>query len=194
MFEKEISVMNASKEEWLDMVSEHKYDFESGNPAVYVGTYHKYNCGSLYGMWVDLTTFWDYDEFMDFCAMLHSDEEDPEFMFQDYENFPSDFYSESDLNEYTFEKIQEYGNLDEDDKEMYDAFTEYYCTRYTIDEIKERCQGKFDSEREFAEYLFDEVGYEMPDFARRYFDYDAYADDLFRFDYTFVNGYVFSDY
>lgn len=126
--------------------------------------------------------------------MLHSDEEDPEFMFQDYENFPSDFYSESCFNEDSFDKIQEYANLDDDDKEMYDAFTEYYCTRYTIDEIRERCQGKFDSERELAEYLFDEVGYEMPDFARRYFDYDAYADDLFRYDFTFVDGYVFSDY
>ena len=52
MFEKEILAMNASKEEWQDMVSEHKYDFRSGNPAIYVGTYHKYNCGSIYGMWI----------------------------------------------------------------------------------------------------------------------------------------------
>ncbi|EFK2851445.1 antirestriction protein ArdA [Escherichia coli] len=26
-------------------------------PAVYVGTWHKYNCGSIAGRWFDLTTF-----------------------------------------------------------------------------------------------------------------------------------------
>lgn len=26
-------------------------------PAVYVGTYHKYNCGSIFGKWFDLTEF-----------------------------------------------------------------------------------------------------------------------------------------
>ena len=34
----------------------------------------------------------------------------------------------------------------------------------------------------------------MPDFARRYFDYEAFARDLFMGDYTFVDGYVFSDH
>jgi hypothetical protein len=29
-------------------------DCEDGHPAVYVGTYAKYNDGSLFGMWVDL--------------------------------------------------------------------------------------------------------------------------------------------
>ena len=71
-------------ENWVEVVTEHEYDYTSGNPAVYVGTYHKYNCGSLYGMWVDLTSFLDYDDFMEFCHLLHIDEEDPEFMYQDY--------------------------------------------------------------------------------------------------------------
>ena len=40
-----------------EMVTEHEYDYTSGNPALYVGTYHKYNSGSIEGMWVDMTTF-----------------------------------------------------------------------------------------------------------------------------------------
>ena len=29
-------------EDWADVVKEHEYDYTSGNPAVYVGTYYKY--------------------------------------------------------------------------------------------------------------------------------------------------------
>ncbi|NCH73591.1 antirestriction protein ArdA [Cronobacter dublinensis] len=54
-------------------------------PAVYVGTYHKYNCGSIYGQWFDLTDFDDEDEFQEACRALHANESDPEFMFQDWE-------------------------------------------------------------------------------------------------------------
>ena len=49
-----------------------------GNPSVYCGTYGKYNNGSLFGLWLDITKFNDYDEFIDVCRQLHADEEDPE--------------------------------------------------------------------------------------------------------------------
>lgn len=75
-------------------LDDYKYDYHTGNPAVYVGTYHKYNCGSIFGMWFDLTTFADYDEFCAVCRFLHRDESDPELMAQDYENFPEEWYTE----------------------------------------------------------------------------------------------------
>jgi hypothetical protein len=53
-------------------------------PAVYVGTYHQYNGGSIFGKWFDLTDFDDEDEFYDACRALHAAEDDPEFMFQDW--------------------------------------------------------------------------------------------------------------
>ena len=53
----------------------------NGNPSIYCGTYAKYNDGDISGMWLDLTKFCDYEEFMDICRQLHIDEEDPEFMF-----------------------------------------------------------------------------------------------------------------
>ena len=58
-------------------------------PAVYVGTYHQYNGGSIFGKWFDLTDFDDEDEFYDACRALHAAEDDPEFMFQDWEGIPS---------------------------------------------------------------------------------------------------------
>ena len=53
--------------------------------SVYVGTYAKYNSGSLKGEWLDLDNYDSYDEFKDACNSLHADEEDPELMFQDWE-------------------------------------------------------------------------------------------------------------
>lgn len=67
----------------------------SENPKIYVGTYKKYNEGSLFGEWVDLTQFSNIDEFYRYIRKLHKDEKDPEFMFQDWENIPSVFISES---------------------------------------------------------------------------------------------------
>lgn len=58
-------------------------------PAVYVGTYHQYNGGSIFGKWFDLTDFDDEDEFYDACRALHAAEDDPEFMFQDFCGFSS---------------------------------------------------------------------------------------------------------
>ena len=61
---------------------------EDENPSIYLGTYRKYNSGDLFGMWIDLTTFANYDEFCDFCTSVHYDELDPEFMVQDFCNYP----------------------------------------------------------------------------------------------------------
>ncbi len=54
-------------------------------PAVYVGSYHKYNCGSISGKWFDLTEFECREDFYEACQALHADERDAEFMFQDWE-------------------------------------------------------------------------------------------------------------
>ena len=40
--------------------------------SVYVGTYHKYNCGSLKGAWVNLESFDDEDELME-LSYSHDD-------------------------------------------------------------------------------------------------------------------------
>ena len=42
--------------EAVERIREHGYDYETGNPAVYCGTYRKYNEVSIDGAWLDLTT------------------------------------------------------------------------------------------------------------------------------------------
>jgi len=59
-------------------------------PAVYVGTYGKYNNGSIAGAWVNLIGH-DKDSFDALCRELHRDEMDPEIMLQDFEIFPGSF-------------------------------------------------------------------------------------------------------
>lgn len=65
---------------------------------VYVGTYHKYNSGSIAGAWLNIADYKDKSEFLAACRALHKDESDPEFMFQDYEGIPSWFVRESSID------------------------------------------------------------------------------------------------
>ena len=70
--------------------------------SVYVGTYAKYNNGSLFGAWLNLSNYSDKEEFYEACRELHKDEEDAEYMFQDYENIPEALISESWISENFF--------------------------------------------------------------------------------------------
>ena len=71
-----------------EAISKHEQTKGSDSPALYCGTYGKYNEGNLRGMWVDLSTFDYYEEFEAFCFAIHADEADPEIMFQDFDNMP----------------------------------------------------------------------------------------------------------
>lgn len=71
---------------------------------VYVGTYAKYNSGSLAGAWINLDDCADYSEFLAKCQATHKDERDPEFMIQDAEAFPDglscmEWLSEAEFND-----------------------------------------------------------------------------------------------
>lgn len=161
-------------------------------PAVYVGTYAKYNDGSLFGQWVDVSSFDDYDEFIDYLRRLHADEPDPEFMVQDYENFPKSLYSETCVcSEDWFEKIKMIAESDQ--KEAIEAYIDYYGD-FDERDFEDRYEGAWDSEEDFAEYLVDEIGMENIQNKDYYFDYEKFARDLFLSDYDYCDGYVFRSY
>lgn len=165
---------------------------------IYVGTYAKYNDGSIFGKWLDLADYDNMDEFLDACRELHSDEEDPELMFQDWENIPDGLVSECSLNEYFFE-LREY--LEEDEEEAFMVYADYYGIELseeknawkTVQIFRDRYQGRYDSESDFGweEYLLIEP--ELPEIAKMYFDHEAFTRDLFLSDFTFEKGYVFRD-
>ncbi len=143
-------------------------------PRIYVGTYNAYNEGSLKGQWLDLEDYDDHADFMRACRELHSDESDPELMFQDIEGIPREFVGEC----YIKPEFWDYMNSDVDD-DVKEAFM------YLFDEWnEEQCQGsyigEFDNRTKLAEYLVDEQGLlgEIPESMQYYFDYGAYGRDL----------------
>lgn len=153
--------------------------------SVYVSTFSKYNNGSLAGEWVDITDFNDWEEFIEYCKNIHSDEEEPEMFFQDFDNFPK-----IELCEDTFEAIQEYSKHENTD--ALDAFIDIYGY-LNFDDFDDKYQGEFNSKEDFARYLVNECyGIErtMGNLSY-YFDYNAFARDIFVCDYDFSNGYVF---
>ena len=160
-----------------------------GQPSVYCGTYRKYNEGSLYGAWLDISKFCDYEEFIDVCRQLHADEEDPELMFQDYECFPSALYSESCMDEEAFTMILEYAGLNDDEKEAVDDWMTLGHD-FDMERFNEAFQGHFSSKEDFAEHIVDEC-YDIEKCMgslSSYFDYEAFARDLFMCDYEMGNN------
>ena len=164
---------------------------------VYVGTYARYNNGSLFGKWLDLSDYSDKDEFLEACRELHKDEQDPEYMFQDYENIPETLFSESSLSEKFFELRDATENMDETVQEAFfiwceDANKDFnkedadsLVSAFTNDYI-----GQYDSEEDYAEEYIRETQ-DLSDFVLQYFNYAQYATDLFCSGYWFKDGFVF---
>ena len=119
-------------------------------PRIYVGTYEKYNCGSIKGKWLDLHDYSDKEDFLEACKKLHSDEADPELMFQDFEGFPECYYSESSVPDELFDWL----DLNTDDRELLAHYREAtgqdYCEG-TIEKALEAFEGTAESEADFAE-------------------------------------------
>ena len=76
-------------------------------PKVYVGTYKKYNEGSLKGGWITLTDCKNYAAFLTVCRQLHKDERDPELMIQDCSDMPDGLSCMEWLSEEEFNDIIE---------------------------------------------------------------------------------------
>lgn len=171
-------------------------------PKLYVGTYGKYNNGSIAGKWLDLTDYSSNEEFYKACAELHSDEKDPEYMFQDYEYLPKCFYSESGLDA----RLWDFVALDEDDREKVSEYLD------EVDSTQEDLQSIIDdyyegnindmkgdsftmSDAEAYGYHMKEQGLiEIPDHLESYFDFEKYGKECL-YDATITeSGHIFRNY
>ena len=155
--------------------------------SVYVGTYAKYNNGSINGAWVDLTKFSDEDEFLDYCRELHKDEEDPELMYQDFEEFPKRYYSESYINSDLWEWLA----LDDNEKDILEAYLECFGYDGTIEEAMDAYVGQYNSDIDFTmEWLemCGDIPKDLPSII--HIDWEATARDLMM-DFNESNGFYF---
>jgi len=161
---------------------------------VYVGTWGKYNAGSLKGDWLEIEDYNSYEEFIQACRELHSDEVDPEFMYQDWEDIPDGLIDQSwispllweilSLDELDREKvfflIEEYDMTPDKALKHYEEVTVY--TNATMDDVVE-------------ELIEEGVFGKVPESIKPYIDYEALKDDLVRNEYyREINGSVFHFY
>jgi len=143
-------------------------------PKIYVGTYNAYNEGSLKGEWLDLEDYNTYDDFMTACRELHADEDDPELMFQDFEDIPREFVGEC----YIKPEFWDYMNCDIADS-VKQAFM-YLFDEWNEDRCRDTYIGEFRNLEALAEDIVEssDMLHGVSDDVARYFDYDAYGRDL----------------
>lgn len=179
-------------------INAHKARFRRGiTPiAVYCGTYHKYNSGNLFGIWVDLASFNDSEELLEFCRRYHAGENDPELMFQDYCGFPSQLYREAATKE-DFDKIYEWIDLEDSKKDACEEYWEHVDKDAKIEDILE-CK-EYDGP--FSKYANEKADERLYDIAygdeealawlQLYFNYKEHEDDLKR-DFNVTPNFVFN--
>lgn len=150
------------------------------NPEVYVGTYGKYNSGSIAGQWVDLTQFASKEDFLKYCYKLHKDERDPEFMFQDYQGIPDIFIDESFIDERFWDYMEDTEHPDEVKRAVADHVSNVNEYFDSIDDAY--FYPDCDDMTDVAYYVVNELdgGPEnlKPETLAQYFDYEAYGNNL----------------
>lgn len=168
--------------------------------ALYVGTYAKYNNGSLFGAWLKFRRYADKDEFLAACYDLHKDEQDPELMFQDFENFPEKMYNECAFPDGIYELIEALEDFDEDRLTAFFEFCDNESRTEFADAVSDfesAYMGNYDSEEDYAEELADQLGYydamDKAGINRAYFDEKSFARDLFIDCWMSETGNVFNN-
>lgn len=149
-------------------------------PRIYVGTYRRYNEGSLHGAWIDLEECGDAEEFWRRVNALHAAEiagtGEIEPMFQCWENIPDKFISESHLNGDVWDQWVE---LDPEQRTIYGLYLDHVDTSGDWERAEESFRGTFDSELDFAYDHWDQTGMldSIPVEYRNYIDYEAWLRD-----------------
>ena len=77
------------------------------DPKIYVGTYAKYNAGDLSGDWLSLRDFETFEDLIETCMELHSDEADPELMIQDCDDMPDGLTVGESISREEFDDIKQ---------------------------------------------------------------------------------------
>ena len=161
-------------------------------PRIYIASLADYNAGRLHGRWIDLSGKTADEVKEEIKAMLKESKEPiaEEWAIHDYElgGLRISEYESIDTLVEIAEMLSEHG-------EAWADYAGYVGVEYaTKDAFEEAYCGQYHSEKEYAEQLLDELGEldSIPEHLRYYFDYDAYARDLFIGDYwRSENGHVF---
>jgi antirestriction protein len=120
---------------------------------IYVGTYAKYNKGSIAGAWLDLNDYNDAEQFIDACYTLHNDEQDAELMFQDFDDIHKNYCRECiDMQEV-------YYYVDACNDGIKDVIDAGLDCEIPLDSIMDAYIGSYDSDSDFAYEMAFDMGY-----------------------------------
>lgn len=150
-------------------------------PAIYVASLSDYNAGRLHGWWIDVTLGEDHirEQIQDMLA-ASSDPYAEEWAIHDYQGFGSLRLDEHE----NLETLAEFGSLIEEHGELVAELVAHYGGLVYLDEaieaLNDRYAGEADSLEDWAIDYLDEIGAlsEVPEYLRRYFGYEEYANDL----------------
>ena len=163
---------------------------ETTTPAVWIGSLHAYNCGSLVGEWTDAS---DLDQLQEVEARVLRRGGGEEIALMDFEGF-GDM-----IGEYTqLDRVAEIAAAIEEHGEA----LVLYAARADFDgdddlaEFIERFESAhagsgFESLKDYAEGRFHEL-FEVPNALAPYIDYDAFENTLDSEGVWFAEGHVFA--
>lgn len=163
--------------------------------AICLQSLKHYNEGSLIFKWYNIEDINDisetYEEFKQFVK-TETKENDliEEIMVADYDNFPNSFGEYPDLDE--LNEFIEALNSEEIPKQ---AIINFYENFGQLEGYTDAYQGEYKTEEDFTYQLVEDCYNidEMMGSLSNYFDYESFNKDLFMSDYTFLDGYVFSN-
>mgnify|MGYP005995223043 CR=1 FL=1 len=155
-------------------------------PRIYVGTYNKYNNGSIAGKWLDLNDYENIEDFYKACYELHKDEHDPEFMFQDWEYIPGSMIGESWLSDEFYDFLEAVNDSHID----YEIFLSAIEHGINWDSVEQSYIGEYDNDEDFTIAMLDEP--EITHFAHYYIDWERCSRD-YVMDFIAVEGHYFSN-
>jgi antirestriction protein len=118
-------------------------------------------------------------------------------MFQDYEYVPEGLINESWISEHVFKLMEIISGMDSDTADAFGIWCKNGHINFSkadpndlLENFQDEYIGKYESEEDFARELMEQRD-DLNDFAKQYFDCEAYARDLFCSDYWGDEGHVF---
>ena len=157
--------------------------------AVYAGTYGLYNSGSLFGKWFYFDEYESREEMLESIeSYFKGIDDDPEIMYQDFDNFPRALYSECSISDELFDFCKYTETCDDVDAAI--AYVECF-NDWNESDFEDSYIGWFSDNEDLARYFIEDLGsLDIPSEVEPYFDYEAYGRDL-AFDLYEMDGYYF---
>lgn len=171
------------------------------NHTIYIASLPDYNSGNPYGAWFNLDDYCGVDDLQEAIDdLLAGSPEAERTGFPTEEWAIHDYEGLGDISEFTplsevwaaHEALRQVG---EGEEEALLAYVEVQGGWEYAANFQDAYYGKYDSEVHFIQELLKDTGMfkELPEGAQCYFDYEAYAGDVFLGgDFMFRDGCVFS--